>query len=482
MIHDVSYAIRSLRRQPGFALLAIVVLALGIGSAAAIATVYNAVLLRPLPMREQDRLVVMWGVNRARKFDHIPVFNRQVRAFEERSRAFSSVATADYNGAWPRLFRDKGEPIELVGAAVSGDFFEVLGTTPSIGRVLRPEDDVPGAAPSMVISHSAWRQRFGGDTAILGRQLQLVASGSNFTIVGVLPPGFEYPKGAELWASIHGMIEAKNADPRALVDVIGRLRSGATLEMARREMEALFAEDTGAFFRGVTAVAHTVPDRVIGDVRPALRILAVAVGLLLLVACVNVANLFLIRGVERSREMAVRSALGAGRARLTRQLLTESSLVGLMAGIAGGLLAMVLLRVLMAAAPAELPRLGEIHLASTAVWAAAATFVASALFGIAPALWTAGKRVGANLVGSSRWATERGGERLVKDLLVAGQLALAILILTSAGLVARSLLRLQQLELGYSSDRLLVAQLAWPHSNFSTTEEAVDTYQTRRPF
>src|SRR5688572_8963487 len=237
MGQDIAYAIRSLRRQPGFALLVIAVLAIGIGSATAISSVYSAVLLRQLPVEDQDRIVVMWGENRARKFDHIPLTFDRLREFRDRSRSLESVAAADYNGAWPRLFRDKGAPLELTGLPVSGNFFDVLGATAHIGRPLRAQDDVRGAAPNILISHSAWQKRFGADPAVLGRSLQLVSTGGTFTIVGVMRPGFEYPRAAEFWTTIDAYLEAMRAsgadNPTAFVDVVGRLKPGMSVEMAQ---------------------------------------------------------------------------------------------------------------------------------------------------------------------------------------------------------------------------------------------------------
>jgi putative ABC transport system permease protein len=474
MLQDIVFALRSLRRKPSFALLVVAVLSIGIGTATAIATVYGGVILRRLPVDDQDRIVVMWGENRARKFDHIPLPYSRIREYRDQTRSLSSVGAIDYNGAYPTLFRYRGEPVEVTGLPVSGNFFDVLGSRALMGRILGPDDDVAGAPGNIVISHAVWQRLFGGDPSILGRSVQLVSTGGNFTIVGVMRPGFEYPKGAEFWASIGALSGAR--DPRAPVHVVARLKPGVSPEMARRELTTVFAQESSPMLRGASAVAETLPDVIVGDVRPALRILAVAVGLLLLVACVNVANLFLIRGVERARELAVRSALGAGRYRLARQLLTESSIIAIAAGVIGALLAILLLRMLLAAAPAELPRLGEIRIGGALAWAAVTTVSAAALFGIAPAFWTAGKRSGANLVGDSRWATERRTERRMKDILVAAQLALAIVILTSAGLVARSLVRLQKLELGYSTERLLVAQLGWPGEKYGDVQRAKAMY------
>ena len=480
MWHDIVFAIRSLRRQPAFALLVVAVLAIGIGSATAIANVYGSVLLTRLPVREQDRIVVMWGENRGRQFAHVPLTLERFREFRQRSNVLESAAAADYNGAWPRLFRDKGEPLELIGLPVSGDFFDVLGATPTIGRVFRADDDVSGAPPRIVISHAAWQNRFGSDSAIVGRTLQLVSTGGTFTVVGVMRPGFEYPRGAEFWTTIEAYLSAQRASgadtPEAYVDVVGRLKPGASLALAQRELTAFFGEETGPIARGSTAVAHTFSDRIVGDVRPALRLLVVAVGLLLLVACANAANLLLIRGVERARELGVRAALGAGRLRLVRQQLTESSLLAIAGGVLGALLSVATLRVLIAVAPAELPRMAEIQAGGAVVWAAVLTIFATALFGIVPALWSAGQRARGSLVGGSRWSSERRNERVAKDGLVAAQIALAILILASAGLVGRSLSRLQRQDVGFATERVLIAQLGWPAQKYSDVARAIALY------
>jgi putative ABC transport system permease protein len=469
MRQDFAYAIRSLRRKPGFAVLVVAVLAIGIACATAIANVYTTVLLRRLPVRDQDRIVAMWGKHRAREFDRVPLSARGYRIFREENRSLSSVAATDYNGALRRLFRRQGEPLELVGLPVSGEFFEVLGASAFLGRTLRPDDDVAGAPPNIVIGHATWQKRFGGDSAILGRSMQLVANGALFTIVGVMPAGFDYPRGTEFWGPIAAM------SPDQAVHVVGRLVPGATTEAAGRELSTFFAQEPSPLLRGATGSARTLPDLLVGDVRPALRILAIAVGLLLLVSCVNVANLFLIRGVERAREMAVRSALGAGRRRLVRQLLTESSILAVSAGIVGAALAIGLVRLLVAAAPAELPRLDEIRTSGAASWAVLATVLATLLFGVAPAFVTARDTRG-SLIGASRWGTggtEPRSSRIAKDILVAAQLALAIVILASAGLVSRSVQRLQHLDVGYTTDHLLVAQLGWPSEKYTEVSRAI---------
>jgi putative ABC transport system permease protein len=470
MKEDVVFALRSLRRQPAFAALVIAVLAIGIGTATAIANVYNTVLLRQLPVPDAERVVAMWGEHRTGQFDRVPLSARGFRVMSEENRSFTTVAATDYNGAYRRLFRHRGEPIELAGLPVSGRFFGVLGARALLGRALEPEDDVSGGPASIVLSYGAWTTQFGGDTAILGRAVRQVSTGADFTIVGVMPSGFEYPRGVQFWGSIGAMA------PDGAVHVIGRLRPGVTLDAAQRELTTFFANEPAPMLRGAIGVGRSLPDSIVGDVRPALRVLAVAVGLLLLVACVNVANLFLIRGVERSREMAVRSALGAGRLRLVRQLLTESSIVALAAGVIGAAVAIGLQRALVAAAPAELPRLDDIAASGAALWTGVITIVAAVLFGLAPAFLSAGQRASGALAGGRRWGTEGRTQRRIKDVLVAGQLALAVLILTSAGLVGRSLMRLQQLDMGYATERMLVAQLGWPSEKYGEVPRARALY------
>jgi predicted permease len=475
---DLPFALRSLRRKPGFTLLAASVLAVGIGAATAIGTVYSTVLLRRLPVRDQDRLVVMWGEQVARRFAHMPLSVRNFREYQRQTRALSQVAAVDYNGAWPRLMRDRGNPIQLPGLAVSGDFFRVVGARAFLGRALEPTDAVAGAPGTMVISYAAWQGRFGRDPAILGRTFELVASGQSFTVVGVMPPGFEYPRGAEFW----GPLVTGTGAEGAYVDVVGRLAPGSTLENARAELTAFFrAPERSEFERGATAVGHTLPDLVLGDVRPVLRILAAAVGLLLVVACVNVANLLLIRGVERMRELAVRSALGAGRGRIVRQLLTESALLALIAGVLGAVLSVVAIRVLVSLAPAELPRVEELRVGGAVVWAAALTVAVTMLFGLAPAFSVARRGSGATLVGATRWGTEARAARLTKDVLVAGQVALAVLVLAGAGLVTRTLLRLQQLDVGFAPEGLLVAQLGWPVDKYNNAQRGIALFDALVP-
>jgi putative ABC transport system permease protein len=474
---DLAYAVRSLRRHLGFALLAASVLAVGVGAATAIATVYSTVLLRPLPVRDQDRLIVMWAEHRVRNFAHMPLTLKSYESFRRRTRALSEVTAIDYNGAWPRLLRDRGAPVQLSGVPVSGDFFRVLGARALVGRVLQVEDDAAGAAGTMVISYAAWQNRFGGDRGVIGRTLQSVLTGRSLTIVGVMPPGFEYPRGTEFWVPI--LVPGFSAGH---VDVVGRLAPGARIEHARDQLSAFYRDDAPSDFeRGATGVVRTLPSLVLGDVQPVLRILAAAVGLLLLVACVNVANLLLIRGVERTREIAVRSALGAATGRLVRQLLTESALLAVVAGILGALLAAVAIRVLVALAPAQLPRVDELHVGGAVVWAAMITVLVTALFGMAPALSVARRGSGAALVGTTRWGTEARGARLVKDVLVAGQVALALLVLVGAGLVIRTLTQLQRLDVGFASDRLLVAELGWPADRYNNARKGIALYDALVP-
>jgi putative ABC transport system permease protein len=467
---DVGYALRSLRRDPGFALVATLTLALGIGAATAMFSVINGVLLRPLPVAEQERVMVMWGEQPARDFPHMPFLHPMLEEYAEQTRAFEMLAGIDYNGAWPRTMRDGDEAVTIAGTWVTGDFFRVLGVVPAIGRILLPDDDVPGAAPALVISHAFWQRHFGGDPSAIGREFRW--NERSFVVVGVMPRGFEYPRGAEFWTAL-GPIRAEVMETH--LDLVGRLRPGVTVEQARADLGA-FLQRTDAerppMLQGLRPVVNPLADLVVGEVRAALWILSAAVLLLVSIACINVANLLFIRGSARVRELAIRSAVGADRRRIARQLLTESAVLAAVAGVAATVMAVAALRGLLALAPPQLPRLEEVRLDPAALgFALAATLLVGVLAGLAPALWSAGGDAYTTLRGGARVGAGTAGMRRVRQGMVAGQVALALLVLVGAGLLLRSLANLQRAEMGFAGESLVVATMSLPPDRFADRAE-----------
>jgi putative ABC transport system permease protein len=452
---------RSLLRTPGFALIAIITLALGIGLATAVFTVADAVLVRRLPVRDQARLVVLWGRPPGQTFN-APLGLDDVREFARRSRSFDHVASVSYYGAVAKPIRDGDQISSLSRAAVSGEFFDVLGVRPTLGRGLRAADDVTGAAPVAVLSYGTWQRRFGGDSAILGRQLRTFDDGIAYTIVGVMPQGLAYPRGTDFWTPIVPSMLPND------VYVIGRLAPRATILQARDEMTAFLQRaDAPAGQRNLRGDAHTLPSVVLGETRPAIVVFAIAAGVLLLITCMNVANLLLVRGIARVREIAVRSALGAGRRRIVLQLLTENAFLALAGGLLGVVIASAAVRTFVASAPAGMPRLDEIQLNGTAlIGATVITALAMLVFGLAPALMTSRVELQQVLGSGTRHSPSRRS-RLLTEGLVAAQVALAMLVLAAAGLLAKSLIKLEKADLAFESSHLLIGELTFRYDRFS---------------
>jgi putative ABC transport system permease protein len=458
---ELSYAARALRRAPAFSITAVLILALGIGMTSAMFTVFESVLLKKMPVRDQDRIVELSGVARGAATEY-PLSEAQYRRFRDHTRTLSGLAGLAHWRVIAEAFSDGDRPVVLRMAVVTDNFFQLLGATPALGRLFRKGDERPWGATGTqdamaVLSYGAWQRLFGGDSSVIGKHLEEPKLGWRTTIIGVAPAGLDYPRGVEYWmASVYGGI-----------DVIGRLTAGASAGGARGEFLAFLDNDpdlakwVGA--RTIGAQVHTLSEMVTGDARPAVLALTAAVALLLLLACTNVGNLLLLRAAGRAREMAIRRALGATAADLFRQLLIESSIVAVAGGVLGIALARVLLATLIRLAPTGLPQSDLLALAGAPlVIGALVTSLTVMLFGVLPSL--AALRLGRSsaLRSDTRSGTEGRTVRKVRQALVACQLALAVVVLAGAGLLVRSLARLTDLDMGYSTSRLSFLSVSLP--------------------
>jgi Acidobacterial duplicated orphan permease len=462
---NLLHAMRTLGRARGWTLSVVLTLAIGIGFATAVYTIADALLIRPLPVHAPERVVVLWGTTPDGRTDHVPLLYRDALEYARRTQTLEQVAFFSSGGAQPLPVDLDAGIVRLRRSLVSGNYFDLLGTAPVLGRSLRPQDDVRGAAPTAVLSYSAWQRFFGGDPKVIGRRIILHWNGVPCTIVGVMPRALDYPQGVDFWSPV-----VPNSGPLgdqpiyAELNVIGRLRSHASVVDARRELTRFFATTRFDSWK-VRAVARSLTDDVLGNVGPAVLAFSGAAALLLLITCINVANLLLVRGLSRIRELAVRSALGAGRARLVNQLLIEGTLLAIGGGIAGALLAVAAVKGFIGVAPPDTPRLAEIHVGiSTIVVATAVTTLAMLLFAVAPSLASSRIDVPEALRSGTRQSGSSRRFRRGSQALVVAQMALAVLVLCVAGLVGRSLLSLARVPVALDPERLLVVELAFPKS------------------
>lgn len=473
LMHDVRFAGRMLVRNRGFSAAVVGALAFGIGLAVAMFTIADTVLRRPLPLHEQDRVVVLWGAAEG-SVRNLPLTATHFERFRREARTLQEVAGTISADPWPQAAREGDRALLLNLGVVTGNFFHVLRTRPLLGRALRADDDVKGAAPVAVISHRIWRRLFAGAPGVVGRRLVLHHRHTTYTIVGVAPPGLEFPTGTDVWVPL-APFEAGETVP------IGRLAPGATAAQAAAELRASFRRERSSGWRNLSAVATPLPLLIVGDTRPALLVLCAAAALLWLIACVNASNLLLVRAVGRTQEIAVRRALGAGRGRILRQLFTESALVALAGGVLGGVLAVALTRTLIALAPPDLARLEEVQLHGVSLGLSALVAAGAILLsGLLPALWSTGQ-LAVPLAGGDRTRTDTRATRRTQFTLVVFQIGLALLVLIAAGLLTRTLRELGRLDTGLAADHLTVLQLAWPLDKFNTPERVITLYDRLIP-
>jgi predicted permease len=463
LLQDLRYGTRSLRLTPAFTVAAVVTLALGIGASVAVFTVVNGVLLRPLPFPEPDRLFLVTHAPRGILLVQPSLSDRDYLAFRGSDRLFEHLATFSNAGA---SLTGAGDPVMVRTAGVTTEFFDVLRVFPATGRAFGAGDDQPGRDNIAILSDALWRSRFHADPAIAGKAI--VLDGTPRTIAGVMPAAFGFPHDAEVWTP-----KEIRFDPHQtmMAPVIGRLKPGVTREQARAELDAVLPPVTDAEADGSWA-SEVLPlkDLIVGDIRRPLEILAGAVLFVLLIACVNVANLLIARASSRDREMAMRAALGASRARIARQLLTESMLLGVAGGVCGVLLATWLVPALLALAPAgRIPRLESIRLDGSVLgFALAVSILTALLFGLVPALRITRSRLSHSLLPGGRAAS--GGRERLRGGLVIAEIALSLVLLTAAGLMLRSFLRLRGVDPGFTPGNVVTLTVDMPASSYPTPE------------
>ncbi len=469
---DVRFAFRVLLKSPGFTLVVILTLGLGIGANSAIFSVIDAVLLRPLPYAEPDRLVKIWmrftgiGLPKDQNWVSAPEFVD----LRDLNRSFSHLAAMSGDSF---NLKAGATPERVVGAVVSADFFPLLGIEAESGRVFLPGEDQPGRENVVVLSHGLWVRRFGSDPGMVGRPL--IMNGRPYTVVGIAPAGFGFPLRAELWTPLAFSKEDLSPDRRGNhgFEVIARIKPGISFEQAQSDMEAVsrrMIEENPAYpyekfqFR---IIMNRLVDETVGDIRTALWILMASVGFVLLIACANVANLMLARASAREREIAIRTALGAGRTRLVRQLLTESVVLALMGFVAGVLLARWGLGALVRVNSADFPRIAGAHLdARVLLFTGLMALGTGFLFGLAPALQAS--RVHPDVLkDGGRTSTAGTGTRRVRRVLVVAEIALSMMLLVGAGLLMKSFLRLQEVDPGFRPEGVLTLRISLPENRYS---------------
>ena len=475
-LQDIRYAWRILRRNPGFAFIAVLALALGIGATTAIFSVVDAVVLKPLPYKHPGQLVQLWM-----RFTGIGIPNDQnatsAPEFQDLQRNNSFWAIAAIDGASFNI-NIGGAPERIDAAMVSASFFPLLGVQAQVGRVFLPEEGRACHEHVVLLSDGLWRRRFGAERGVLGRKL--IMNGQSNEIVGVMPPGFEMPRDAEVWMPLVFSAADLSPDNRGShgLDVIARIQPGLSLAQARADMASvsrrIMEQNPSYPYKDYNFTVLLVPllDQQIGEIKVALWVMLGAVGLVLLIACGNVANLLLARASARQREIAVRQALGVGRWRLTRQLLTESLLLALAGGAAGLALAFGAVRLLVAASAASFPRVAETRLdPGVLLFTLLVSLGTGILFGLAPALQAARQRTHDTLKEGGRGAAGGHSHRL-RSALVVGELALSLALLAGSGLLIRSFLRLQDVDAGFRADGVLTMRVSLPEEKYTKPEQA----------
>jgi putative ABC transport system permease protein len=477
IVQDLRYALRTLAKSPSFTLAAVLTLALGIGANAAIFSVANGVLLRPLPYPHPDDLVLF--LEKQPGLTGAPSSAPEFQDYQAQNHSFENLAALRNMGV---NWTGQGDPERLQAVVASASYFSVVGVQPMRGRAFLPEDGQAGARRVAVLSYKLWQRRFGGDTSVLGKTITL--NEEPVAIVGVMPAEFGASDAAELWLNPKRIVpevapnfKGDHLTMRGMhyLTILGRLRTGVSLAQAQGDLAAiddrLQKEHPGQ--AGHSAQLALLQEQTTASARPAILLLMSAVALLLLIACANVANLLLARAAGRTREMAIRSALGAARWRLIRQMLTESVLLGLVAGGIGLLLGYGGVQALVAVSPPDTPRLHEIRVDAYVVcFSLGISLLTGLLFGLAPAFFASQLGLNESLKEGARGGGSRPWRSHLRGALIAAELALSLVLLTGAGLLVRSMERLLEVRPGFNPQNLLTLRLNFSSSKYSQTERS----------
>jgi putative ABC transport system permease protein len=503
MFQDLRFGLRMLLKNRGFTVIATLTLGLGIGANTGVFSVAYTTLLRPLPFKEQERLVVAWKSDETTKHPFVEISIPEFNDWRNQNRVFEHLAamtTSIYGFSY--TLTGRGEPERIHSARVSADFFPALGVAPRLGRAFTADEDRPGAARVAVISHGLWQKRFNADPNLVGQMITVNDGGSQaaleaavkpgqtiklndigFTIIGVMPPDFEFLKGVDMWVPLSAVSGKDIVESRiGFLQAVGRLKPSVTLEQAKAELDSIIgriaAQHPEMKASGEQAVVKPLAAHIFGDARPALYLLLAATALLLLIACANIANLQLARATARRREIALRTALGAGRGRLARQLMIESLALAIAGGGLGVLLAYWLIGPLTSLAPADIPRIEAVEISLPALlFTCGLTLLAAFICGLAPALIASKVNLIESLnAGGGKVGGERRGKRL-RGALVVAQIAITLALLIGAGLISRSLLNLRQIDPGFDQRNVLTFQLQLHGEKYPEVEKTRDFFQ-----
>jgi predicted permease len=475
MWNDVTFALRGLRKSPAFAITAILCIALGVGVSTTIFAAVNAILIRPLPYPQADRLVAVYAQNVERGYYGSNISYEDFKSWRDDNRTLSGL------GIWTWTTRtiSEGETERVAGAAVSANLFPTLGIRPILGRNFLPDEELPGQTDVVLISYGLWQRRFGGDSSIVGRMVSM--DGRPRRVAGVMPPNFNFPDRGEFWMPfVSRGPSVEGRENRGFAGAIGRIKNGVTLEQVKSDLANVSARLQQEFPNqntGWAAEVKTLRDDLAGDLRKPLLVFLAAVGLVLLIACANVANLMLARGTSRLREVAVRTALGAQRGRLIRQLLTESMLIAVLGGAVGAAFGMWGVRVLRFAFPNDVPFYFSLAVDPRALGFAAGIIVLTGmLFGALPALRSTRVDVNSALRDGARSgeSRSRGGAR---SALVIGEIAMSVVLMVGAMLLIRSYRAYTTTNLGFDQTGILTTRISLPAAEYDTSAKRIAFFE-----